>query len=96
MMTKGVEKLKDLDDDNDITFIPKLPGEVESFPRIGMGADKIYRKLRLTLGVKPVSAEMILLPVWTLKVRHKKKLAKRTIIMDAASSGNNLHVDSSQ
>lgn len=85
LMTKSVEKLKDLDDDDDITFIPKLPGEVERFPRIGMGIDKIYRKLQLTLGVKPVSAEIILLPVWTLKVRHKKKLAKRTINIDAAT-----------
>ncbi len=85
LMTKRVEKLKDLDDDDDITFIPKLPGEVERFPRIGMGIDKIYRKLQLTLGVKPVSAEIILLPVWTLKVRHKKKLAKRTIFIDAAT-----------
>jgi len=85
LVTKRVERLKNLDDDDDITFIPKLPSEVERFPRIGMGIDKIYRKLRLTLGVKPVSAEIILLPVWTLKVRHKKKLAKRTIIMDAAT-----------
>jgi len=85
LMTKSVEKLKDLDDDDDITFVPKLPGEVEKFPRIEMGIDKIYRKLQLTLGVKPVSAEMILLPVWNLKVSHKKKLAKRTIIMDAAT-----------
>jgi hypothetical protein len=85
LITRSVEKLKDLDDDDDITFIPKLPGEVERFPRIGMGIDKIYRKLQLTLGVKPVSGEMILLPVWTLKVRHKKKLVKRTIIMDAAT-----------
>ena len=85
MMTKGVEKLKDLDDDEDITFIPKLPSEVESFPRIGRGIDKIYRTLQLTLGVNPVSAEMILLPLWTLNVRHKKTLAKRTITMDAAT-----------
>jgi len=85
LMTKSVEKLKDLDDDDDITFVPKLPGEVEKFPRIETGIDKIYRKLQLTLGVKPVSAEMILLPVWNLKVSHKKKLAKRTIIMDAAT-----------
>ena len=85
LMTKSVEKLKDLDDDDDITFVPKLPSEVEKFPRIEMGIDKIYRKLQLTLGVKPVSAEMILLPVWNLKVSHKKKLAKRTIIMDAAT-----------
>ena len=85
LMTRSVEKLKDLDDDEAITFVPKLPGEVERFPRIRMGIDKIYRTLRLTLGVKPVSAEMILLPVWALKVRHKKKLAKRTIFMDAAT-----------
>ncbi len=85
LMTKRVEKLKDLDDDDDVTFIPKLPSEVERFPRIGMGIDKIYRKLQLTLGVKPVSAEIILLPVWTLKVRHKKKPAKRTIFIDAAT-----------
>jgi hypothetical protein len=85
LMTRSAEKLKDLDDDETITFVPKLPGEVEKFPRIRMGIDKIYRTLRLTLGVKPVSAEMILLPVWTLKVRHKKKLIKRTIFMDAAT-----------
>jgi len=85
LMTKSIEKLKDLDDDDNITFVPKLPGEVEKFPRIETGIDKIYRKLQLTLGVKPVSAEIILLPVWTLKVRHKKKLAKHTIIMDAAT-----------
>jgi hypothetical protein len=85
LMTKSVEKLKDFDDDEAITFVPKLPGEVEKFPRIETGIDKIYRKLQLALGVKPVSAEMILLPVWTLKVRYKKKLAKRTIIMDAAT-----------
>ncbi|MDH5747261.1 MAG: DUF853 family protein, partial [Candidatus Bathyarchaeota archaeon] len=74
LMTRSVEKLKDLDDDEAITFVPKLPSEVERVPRIRMGIDKIYRTLRLTLGVKPVSAEMILLPVWALKVRHKKKL----------------------
>jgi len=85
LMTKSVEKLKDLDDDDNITFVPKLPGEVEKFPRIETGINRIYRKLQLTLGVKPVSAEMILLPVWTLKVRHKKKSAKRTIVIDAAT-----------
>jgi len=41
--------------------------------------------LRLTLGVSPVSSEIVLLPVWTLKVRHKKKKKKRSIVMDAAT-----------
>jgi len=85
LVTKGLENLKDLDDDEDITFVQKLPSEVEKFPEIRIKIDRIYRKLQRTLGVKPVSAEIILLPMWTLKVRHKKTLAKRTIILDAAT-----------
>jgi hypothetical protein len=85
LMTKSAGKLKDLDDDDDITFIPRLPKEVPRIPKIKMGRDKIYSKLKLTLGVTPVSSEIVLLPVWTLKVRHKKKKKKRTIFMDAAT-----------
>ncbi len=85
LMTKSVEKIKDLDDDEDITFIPKLPKEVQKLPRINVGKDKIYSILRLTLGVRPVSAEVTLLPVWKLKVRHKKKKKTRTIFRDAAT-----------
>ncbi len=85
LMKKTVEQLKDLDDDDDITFVPKLPNEVEGFPKISMGTGRIYRRLRLTLGVDPVSAEIILLPVWALKARHKKNRARRTIFMDAAT-----------
>jgi len=85
VMTKSAGKLKDLDDDDDITFIPRLPKEVPRIPKIKMGQDKIYSKLRLTLGVRPVSSEIVLLPVWTLKVRHKKKNKKRSIVMDAAT-----------
>jgi hypothetical protein len=85
LMTKSAEKLRDLDDDEDITFIPKLPNEVQKLPRIKLERDKIYSTLRLTLGVKPLSAEVALLPVWKLKVRHKKKEKKRSIVMDAAT-----------
>ncbi len=85
LMTKSVEKLRDLDDDEDITFIPKLPKEVQQLPRIKLGRDEIYSTLKLTLGVKPVSAEVALLPVWKMKVRHKKKIKKRTIVIDAAT-----------
>jgi len=85
VMTKSAGKLKDLDDDDDITFIPRLPQEVPRLPKIKMGRDKIYSILRLTLGVSPVSSEIVLLPVWTLKVRHKKKKKKRSIVMDAAT-----------
>jgi hypothetical protein len=85
LMTKSVEKLRDLDDDEDFTFIPKLPKEVQKLPRIKLGRNKIYSTLSLTLGVKPVSAEIALLPVWKLKIRHKKKKKKRTIFIDAAT-----------
>ena len=85
LMTKHAEKLKDLDDDDDITFIPRLPKEVPRIPKIKMGQNKIYSKLKLTLGVTPISSELTLLPVWSLKIKHKKKQKKRTIIMDAAT-----------
>jgi hypothetical protein len=85
LMRKGEERPKDFDDDENFAFERKLPGEMEVFPSIRMGADKIYQKLQLTLAVKPVSAEMILLPVWTLKIRHKKALSTRTIVIDAVT-----------
>jgi hypothetical protein len=85
LMTKSIQKLKDLDDDDNITFIPKLPKKVRQLPKIKIGRDKIYSTLRLMLGVEPVSAEVALLPVWKLKIRHKKKKKKRTIVMDAAT-----------
>jgi len=85
LMTKSAGKLKDLDDDYEITFIPRLPKEIPRIPKIKIGRDKIYQKLRLTLGVSPVSSELVLLPVWILKVKHKKRQKKRTIVMDAAT-----------
>ncbi len=85
LITKSAGKLKDLDDDEEITFIPRLPKEVPRIPKVKIGRDKIYSKLKLTLGVRPVSSELVMLPVWTLKVRHKKKQKKRSIIIDAAT-----------
>jgi hypothetical protein len=88
LMTKEAGKIKNLDDDEDVVFVPKLPNEVEEFPRIAIGMDKIYHTLELKLGVKPVSAEIVLLPVWSLKIKHKRKPMKRTIIIDAATGRN--------
>jgi hypothetical protein len=85
LMTKNPGKLKDLDDDENITFIPRLPREVQKIPKIKIGRQKIYSKLKLTLGVSPISSELVLLPIWSLKVKHKKKKKKRTIIMDSAT-----------
>jgi hypothetical protein len=84
-MTKSAGKLKDFDDDDEITFIPRLPTEIPRIPKVKVGQKKIYSKLRLTLGVKPIYSELVLLPVWTLKVKHKKKNKKRSIFIDAAT-----------
>jgi predicted RNA-binding protein YlxR (DUF448 family) len=85
LITRTTEKLKNLDEDEKITFAPKLPNEVEKFPSIKLGIDRAYQTLELKIGAKPVSAEMILLPVWSLKVQHKRKKSRRTINMDAAT-----------
>jgi hypothetical protein len=85
LMTKEVGKIKNLDDDEDVAFVPRLPNEIEEFPRIAIGPDKIYRTLELKLGVKSFSSEIVLLPVWSLQVKHKRKPTKRTIIIDAAT-----------
>ncbi|MCW4034213.1 MAG: DUF853 family protein [Candidatus Bathyarchaeota archaeon] len=85
LMTKSAEKLKDFDDDEYITFIPRLPKEVPRIPKIKLGKRKIYSTLRLTLGVKPLSSEIVLLPVWTLKIKHKKNKKKRSLVLDAAT-----------
>lgn len=85
LMTKGAEKIRNLDDDEDIAFVPKLPNEVDGFPTIRVGMSKVYRVLELKLGVKPFSAEIVLLPVWTLKIRHKKRSTGRAITIDAAT-----------
>ena len=85
LITKSTSKMKDFDDDDDITFIPRLPKEIPKIPKIRITRKKIYSKLRLTLGFEAVYSEIVLLPVWTLKVRHKKKNKKRIIIMDAAT-----------
>jgi hypothetical protein len=85
LVTNATEKLRNLDEDERITFVPKLPGEIEKFPHLKFGMDRAYQTLELKIGVKPISAELVLLPVWSLKVQHKRKRSKRTINMDAAT-----------
>jgi len=85
LVTKSAGKLKDFDDDYDIVFIPRLPKEVPRIPKIKIGREKIFSKLQLTIGVKPIASEIVLLPVWRLKVKHKKNKKKRRIFMDAAT-----------
>jgi hypothetical protein len=79
------EKLRTLDQDKRMTYVPKMPAEIPKFPQIVYDKDKTCQTLELTAGIRPMSAEMILLPVWSLKVQHKRKKARRTINMDAAT-----------
>ncbi len=77
--------VRDLDDHEDVTFVPKLPGEIDSFPEIRLSLPEAFDVLRLTFGITPVSGQLALLPTWTLTIRSKGKGAKRTVVMDAAT-----------
>lgn len=85
LMRETARKLKDLDDDENITFIPKVPNEIGRIPKIKMRREEAYRTVQLYLGANPISAEIVLLPTWTLKIRHKKTKKKRIIVIDAAT-----------
>lgn len=85
LMTNATEKPRNLDEDRRITFEPKLPSEIPTFPNIKTDKDTAYRTLEQKIGIKPTSAEIVLLPVWTLKIQHKTKKTKRTIHIDAAT-----------
>ena len=79
------EKLRNLDEDKRFAFVSKIPSEVDKLPQTRLSKEKACQTLELKIGVKPGSAELVLLPIWSLKVRHKRKRAKRTINMDAAT-----------
>jgi regulatory protein YycI of two-component signal transduction system YycFG len=79
------QKLRNLDEDKRFAFVSKIPSEVDKLPQTRLSKEKSCQTLELKIGVKPVSAELVLLPIWSLKVRHKRKRAKRTINMDAAT-----------
>ncbi len=85
LMKNKAEKLRNLDEDDRIAFVPKLPNEIGKFPQVKLSVKEAYQTLELKIGVLPISAELILLPAWGIKVQHKTKKTKRTINMDAAT-----------
>lgn len=85
LLTSETEKLRNLDEDKHITFVSKLPSEIAKFPQVKLGAHEASQTLEVKIGVTPVSAKLVLLPVWSLRVQHKTKKTKRTINMDAAT-----------
>jgi hypothetical protein len=79
------QKLRNLDEDKRFVFVSKMPSEVDKLPQTRLSKEKACQTLGLKIGVTPVSAELVLLPIWSLKVQHKRKRAKRAINMDAAT-----------
>lgn len=86
LISSESQKLKNLDEDPRFEFVPKMPGEADKLPEIKLSKEKACQALELKIGATPNSAELIMLPIWSLKVQHKTKKAKRTIKMDAATS----------
>ena len=85
ILSNASQKLKTLDQDPRFKFTPKMPNEVDRLPAIKLDEQKARKALELKIGAKSESAELIFLPVWSLKVQHKRKKARRTINMDAAT-----------
>jgi len=79
------QKLRNLDTDKHFIFVSKMPGEIDKLPTMKLSQEKACQTLELKIGVKPDSAELVLLPAWNLKVQFKTKKAKRTISLDAAT-----------
>ena len=79
------QRLRNLDDDKRFAFISRMPSEVDKLPQIRLNREKVCQTLELKTGAKSESAELVLLPIWSLKVQHKMKKTKRTINMDAVT-----------
>lgn len=85
LLSSRYQKLKNLDEDKRLTFTSKMPSELEKLPQIRLDKERACQTLELKVGSKSLSADLVLLPIWSLKVQHKTKRAKRTINMDAAT-----------
>ena len=85
LASSASQKLRNLDEDKRFAFVRRMPSEVDKVPQMKLTREKACQALELKLGVKSESAEMVLLPLWSLKARHKTKKAKRTINLDAVT-----------
>jgi len=85
LLSSSYQNLRNLEADKHFTFVSKMPGEVDKLPTMKLSQENACQTLELKIGIKPDSAELVLLPAWDLKVRHKTKKAKRAISMDAAT-----------
>lgn len=77
--------VKDLDDDEHVSFVPKVPSEIGELPEIRVGRDEAFQILKLMFGVQPIEGHLALLPVWLLKTQEGTKEPSKTIAMDAAT-----------
>ncbi len=85
LMPNASQKLKAFDQDSRFRFTPAMPSEVDKMPQVKLNEQKACQSLELKIGARASSAELILLPIWTLKIQHKKRKTRRTINMDAVT-----------
>lgn len=85
LVDRGMGVLRDLDDDPDVMFQPELPGSIENFPKVRIDLAEASRRVERTFGARPGTGELVLLPVWTLTVRHKDTKSERIIAIDGAT-----------
>jgi hypothetical protein len=85
LLSAASQKLRNIDEDTRFIFVPKLPNELDMMPEIKLSKEKMYRTLELKIGAKAQSAELVLLPIWTLRIQHKIKNTRRVISIDAAT-----------
>lgn len=79
------QKLRSLDEDKRFAFTSRVPSQDEKLPQVRLSKEKACQSLELKTGAKSEFAELVLLPIWSLKVQHKKKKTKRTINVDAVT-----------
>jgi hypothetical protein len=83
-LSKG-GNLKGLESDKTIKYVLKFPSEIIGFPKIKVRRKESYRIIQLRLGWEPISSEMVILPVWKFKIKHKRRRKKRNIVLDSAT-----------
>ena len=85
LLSAASQKLRNIDEDTRFIFVPKLPNEIDMMPEIKLSKEKMYRTLELKIGAKAQSAQLVLLPIWTLRIQHRIRNTKRVINIDAAT-----------
>ncbi len=85
LVERGAQVLRDLDDDPDVMFEPKLPSDIEDFPEVKVDRMEAFQRVERTFGAQPRAGDLALLPVWSLTIRHKETSKERAVVLDGAT-----------